>query len=152
MSRRQSVSIGCKISRTRTAAWWTQEYAVIRSETQEAYEVAMHSKLASDWELCDAAQAEEQRDETTQAGSVLTGCRRDCLTVEEGAWIGSLAAARHAIRSMPQIVRLMRKHQSRGWNGSNRVGGITTVFREHYKQLGSPLVCRVRRGQLDRDS
>jgi hypothetical protein len=28
-----------------------QEYAVIRSETQEAYEVAMHSKLASDWEL-----------------------------------------------------------------------------------------------------
>jgi hypothetical protein len=27
------------------------EYAVIRSETQEAYEVAMHSKLASDWEL-----------------------------------------------------------------------------------------------------
>jgi hypothetical protein len=36
-------------------------------------------------------------------GSVLTGCRRDCLTVEEeGAWIqGSLAgskAARHAIR------------------------------------------------------
>jgi hypothetical protein len=37
------------------AAWWTQEYAVIRSETQEAYEVAMHSKLASDWELCDAS-------------------------------------------------------------------------------------------------
>jgi hypothetical protein len=75
---------------------------VIRSETQEAYEVAMHSKLASDWELCDA-QAEEQRDETTQAGSVLTGCRRDCPTVEEGAWIqgslaGSKAAARHAIR------------------------------------------------------
>jgi hypothetical protein len=61
-----SVSIGCKISKGRgTAAWWTQEYAVIRSETQEAYEVAMHSKLASDWELCDA-QAEEQRDETTQ--------------------------------------------------------------------------------------
>jgi hypothetical protein len=27
------------------------KYAVIRSETQEAYEVAMHSKLASDWEL-----------------------------------------------------------------------------------------------------
>jgi hypothetical protein len=26
----------------------------------------MHSKLASDWELCDAAQAEEQRDETTK--------------------------------------------------------------------------------------
>jgi hypothetical protein len=36
--------------------------------------------------------------------------------------------------SMPAPVR---KHQSRGWNGSNRVGGITTVFREHYKQLGS---------------
>jgi hypothetical protein len=55
--------------------------------------------------------------------------------------------------SMPAIAP-MRKHQSRGWNGSNRVGGITTVFREHYKQLGSPLVCaRVRRGQLrPRDS
>jgi hypothetical protein len=31
-----SVSIGCKISKTR--AWWT-EYAVIRSKTQEAYGV-----------------------------------------------------------------------------------------------------------------
>jgi hypothetical protein len=35
----------------------------------------------------------------------------------------------------------MRKHQSRGWNGSNRVGGNYNGFREHYKQLGSPLVC-----------
>jgi hypothetical protein len=33
---RQQASIGCKISKGRTAAWWTQEYAVIRSETQEA--------------------------------------------------------------------------------------------------------------------
>jgi hypothetical protein len=30
-----SKRIGCKISKGRgTAAWWTQEYAVIRSETQ----------------------------------------------------------------------------------------------------------------------
>jgi hypothetical protein len=34
----------------------------------------------------------------------------------------------------------MRKHQSRGWR-SNRVGRNYNVFREHYKQLGSPLVC-----------
>jgi hypothetical protein len=53
-----------------------------RSETQEAYEVA---KL-SDWELF-VTLRRRKRDETTQAGSVLTGCRRDCLTVEEGAWI-----------------------------------------------------------------
>jgi hypothetical protein len=50
-ARAASVSIGCKIRGRGTAAWWTQEYAVIRPETQEAYEVAMHSKLASDWEL-----------------------------------------------------------------------------------------------------
>jgi hypothetical protein len=42
-----SVSIGCKISKD--AALGGHKYAV-RSETQEAYEVAMHSKLA-DWEL-----------------------------------------------------------------------------------------------------
>jgi hypothetical protein len=34
----------------------------------------------------------------------------------------------------------MRKHQSRGWEVTESAG-ITTVFREHYKQLGSPLVC-----------
>jgi hypothetical protein len=45
------------------------------------------------------------------------------------------------------------KASERGWNGSNRVGGNYNGFREHYKQLGSPLVCRVRRGQLrPRDS
>jgi hypothetical protein len=41
--------------------------------------------------------------------------------------------------SMPAIAP-MRKHQSRGWNGSNRVGNYNGVP-EHYKQLGSPLVC-----------
>jgi hypothetical protein len=53
-----SVSIGCKISGRGTVAWWTQEYASARR--QEAYEVAMHSKLASE-NSCDAAQAEEQK-------------------------------------------------------------------------------------------
>jgi hypothetical protein len=87
MSYATSVSIGCKISKGRgTAAWWTQEYAVIRSETQEAYE-AMHSKLASDWELFVTLRKQKNKEMATQAGSVLTGCRRDCLTVEEGAWI-----------------------------------------------------------------
>jgi hypothetical protein len=59
--------------------------------------------------------------------SVLTGCRRDCLTVEEGAWIqgslaGSSSCATRDPDPCPQIA-CMRKHQSRGWNGSNRVGG-----------------------------
>jgi hypothetical protein len=71
-----------------------QEYAD-PLQTQEAYEVAMHSKLASDWELFVTLRKQKNKDETTQASSVLTGCRRDCLTVEEGAWIqGSLAAAK----------------------------------------------------------
>jgi hypothetical protein len=34
----------------------------------------------------------------------------------------------------------MRKHRAADGTG-NRVGGNYTVFREHYKQLGSPLVC-----------
>jgi hypothetical protein len=37
-----------------------KKYAVIRSGTQEAYEVAMHSKLASDWELFVTAQTEQE--------------------------------------------------------------------------------------------
>jgi hypothetical protein len=45
----------------RGTAWWTQEYAVIRPRHRRAYEVAMHSKLASDWELCDAAQRRTKR-------------------------------------------------------------------------------------------
>jgi hypothetical protein len=86
---------------------------VIPLETQEAYEVAMHSAGIRLGTLCDAAQAEEQRDETTQAGSVLTGCRATLLC--ERAWIksslaGSKAAARHAIGSMPaNVVRLYAK-------------------------------------------
>jgi hypothetical protein len=84
--RQQRCSIGCKISKGRGTAWWTQEYAVIRP-TQEAYEVAMHSKLASDWELCDAAQAEEQRDETIKRALFSRDADATALTVEEGAWI-----------------------------------------------------------------
>jgi hypothetical protein len=37
----------------------------------EAYEVAMHSKLASDWELFVTLRKQKNKDETTQAGSVL---------------------------------------------------------------------------------
>jgi hypothetical protein len=65
--------------------------------------------------------------------------------MDQGSLAGSKAAARrdriHAANSAPVCgIRA-------AWNGSNRVGGITTVFREHYKQLGSPGVRRVRRGQ-----
>jgi hypothetical protein len=45
----------------------------------------MHSKLASDWELFDAAQAEEQRDDSS--GLCSHGMPTRLLTVEEGAWI-----------------------------------------------------------------
>jgi hypothetical protein len=46
----------------------------------------MHSKLASDWELFVTLRKQKNK-EMTGWSSVLTGCRRDCLTVEEGAWI-----------------------------------------------------------------
>jgi hypothetical protein len=51
-----------------------------------------------------------------------------------------------------QMVRLYAKASEPRMERAESAG-ITTVFREHYKQLGSPLVCRVRRGQLrPRDS
>jgi hypothetical protein len=43
--------------------------------------------MASDWELFVTLRKQKNKEMKTQAGSVLTGCRRDCLTVEEGAWI-----------------------------------------------------------------
>jgi hypothetical protein len=82
-----SVSIGCKISKGRGTAVDTRVCCDPLRDTGGvwgSHALKIGIRLGT---LCDAAQAEEQRDETTQAGSVLTGCRRDCLTVEEGAWI-----------------------------------------------------------------
>jgi hypothetical protein len=42
---------------------------------------------------------------------------------------------------MPQIVRLYAKASEPRMEEVTESAGITTVFREHYKQLGSPLVC-----------
>jgi hypothetical protein len=46
-----SVSIGCKISKTRHCRMVDTRVCCDPLQRQEAYEVAMHSKLASDWEL-----------------------------------------------------------------------------------------------------
>jgi hypothetical protein len=135
-----SVSIGCKISKGRTAAWWTR-VCCDPPETQEAYEVHAQ-KLASDWELCDAAQAEEQRDETTSGlcshgmPTRLPHCGGRSMDLRQPGGQQQQRATRDP-DPCPQIVRLYAKASERGWNGSNRVAGITTVFREHYKQLGS---------------
>jgi hypothetical protein len=56
----------------------------------------------------------------------------------KAAWRQSSCATRDRIHA--RKCACMRKHQSRGWR-SNRVGRNYNVFREHYKQLGSPLVC-----------
>jgi hypothetical protein len=56
--------IGCKISGRGTAAWWTQEYAVIRPRHRRARGVAPQN-----WHQTGTLvtlRAEEQRDETTQ--------------------------------------------------------------------------------------
>jgi hypothetical protein len=62
----------------------------------------------------------------------------------KGMDLSSLAGAKQlrATRSdpCPQIVPCGESIRAADGTG-NRVGGITTVFREHYKQLGSPLVC-----------
>jgi hypothetical protein len=55
-----SVSIGCKISKGRTAAWWTR-VCCDPPETQEAYEVHAQTNLASDWELCSCASRRTKR-------------------------------------------------------------------------------------------
>jgi hypothetical protein len=111
---------------------------VIRSETQEAYEVAMHSKLASDWELCDAAQ-EEQRDETTQAALFSRDADATASLWRKehgsGSLAGSKAAARHAIRSMPANSAPVCE-SIRAADGTEVTESAELQrFREHYKQL-----------------
>jgi hypothetical protein len=94
-----SVSIGCKISKGRgTAAWWTQEYAVIRSGHRRrmgSHALKVGIRLGT---LCDAAQAEEQRDERLKRA--LFGMPTRLPHCGGRAWIqgslaGSKAAARH---------------------------------------------------------
>jgi hypothetical protein len=67
-------------------------------------------------------------------------------TVEEGAWIKAAWRAAKQLRDTrsdpcPQIVRLYAKASEPRMERVTESAGITTVFREHYKQLGSPLVC-----------
>jgi hypothetical protein len=96
-----SVSIGCKISKGRGTGMVDTRVCCDPPETQEAYEVAMHSNWHQTGNFV-TLRKQKNKEMKRLKGSVLTGCRRDCLTVEEGAWIyslaGSKAAARHAIR------------------------------------------------------
>jgi hypothetical protein len=60
-AKQQAYSIGCKISGRGTAAWWTQEYAVIRSETQacmRCHALKIGIRLGT---LCDAASRRTKR-------------------------------------------------------------------------------------------
>jgi hypothetical protein len=51
---------------------------------------------------------------------------------------GSKAAARHAIRSMPaNSAPVCESIRAADGTEVTESAGITTVFREHYKQLGS---------------
>jgi hypothetical protein len=84
-------------------------------ETQEAYEVAMHSNWHQTGNSCDAAQAEEQRDETTKRALFSRDADATAPWRKEhgsAAW----RAAKQATRDpdpCPQIVRLYAKASER---------------------------------------
>jgi exonuclease III len=144
-----SVSIGCKISKGRgTAAWWTKEYAATRSETQEAYEVAMHSKLASDWETFATLRKQKNKEMKRLKRALFS---RDADTTaslwrkehgSKAAWRAAKQLRDTRAGSMPAN-RAPACESIRAADGQEvtEPEGITAVFREHYKQLGSPLVC-----------
>jgi hypothetical protein len=77
----------------------------------------MHSKLASDWELFDAAQAEEQEMNDSSGlcshgmPTRLPHCGGRSMDLKPGGQQSSCAT-----RSDPCLCACMRKHQSRGWN------------------------------------
>jgi exonuclease III len=143
------VSIGCKISKGRgTAAWWTREYAVIRSETQEAYEVAMRSKLASDWELFVTLRKQKNKEMKRLKRALFS---RDADTTaslwrqehgSKAAWRAAKQLRDTRAGSMPAN-RAPVCESVRAADGTEvtESQGIMSVFQEHYKQLGSPLVC-----------
>jgi hypothetical protein len=59
--------------------------------------------------------------------------------MDQGSLAGSKQLRDTRSDPCPQIV--LRKRIRAADGTGNRSAGITTVFREHYKQLGSPLVC-----------
>jgi hypothetical protein len=64
----------------------------------------MHSKVASDWELFVTLRKQKNKEmKRLKQGSVLTGCRRDCLTVEEGAWIRQPGGQQSSCATRDQI-------------------------------------------------
>ena len=144
-----SVSIGCKISKGRgTAAWWTEQYAEVRAAAQAAYEVAMRSKLPSDWD-CFVALRKQKNKEMKRLKQALF--KRDADTTA-ALWRqehGSKAAWRAAKRLRDTRAGSMPSNKAplcasvRAADGTEvtEPEGITSVFREHYKQLGAPLVC-----------
>jgi hypothetical protein len=105
----------------------------------------MHSKLASDWELFVTLQAEEQRDETTKRA----------LFSRDADATASLWRKEHGSKAAWRAAKQLRDTRSgsmpansapvcesiRAADGTEvtESAGITTVFREHYKQLVPPL-------------
>jgi hypothetical protein len=84
----------------------------------------MHSKLVTGTLVT----LRKQKNKEMKRPALCSGCRRDCLTVEEGAWIrslaGSKAAARHDPDPCPQIVRLYAKASEPRMERSNRVAEL----------------------------
>jgi hypothetical protein len=85
------------------------EYAVIRSETQEAYEVAMHSKLASDWELFVTLRKQNKRNDSSGLCSHGMPTRLPHCWKEHGSRQPGAAKATRDPDPCPQIVRLYAK-------------------------------------------
>jgi hypothetical protein len=101
-----SVSIGCRHQADAAQPHGGHKSMLHPLPDTGAYEVAMHSKLASTGNFWDAAKQKNKEMKRPQ-GLCSHGMPTRLAHQEEGAWIqGSLAAAaRHAIRIARQIVR-----------------------------------------------
>jgi hypothetical protein len=95
--------------------------------------------------LCDAAQAEEQEMKrlktlfSRDADATASLWRKEHGSRQPGGQQSSCAT--RDPDPCPQIVRLCESIRAADGTEVTESAGITTVFREHYKQLGSPLVC-----------
>jgi hypothetical protein len=116
--------------------------------------VAMHSKLASDWELFVTLRNRRTKEMNTQA-----------LFSRDADATASLWRKEHGSKAAWRAAKQLRDTRSgsmpansapvcesiRAADGTvTESAGITTVFREHYKQLGSPLVCESSTRTTDR--
>jgi hypothetical protein len=113
-------------------------------------------KLASDWELFVTLRKQKNKEMKRLKRALFsrdadaTAYRR---SMDPRHWRAASSCATRDPDPCPQIVRLYAKASEPRMEQSNRVGGITTVFREHTSSWVPTGVRRVRRGQLrPRDS